>query len=201
MGPSAGEWRQRVGAHFSFLEEHGFHKPTADDSSWWATIAQYSSDRSAVRVSRSVEFQRSEVHLIRLVDGTVPPYPIWVTSAPIDWTLLDNVLIARAPELYRVGALLKGLSDDDVERQLAFWASALRSVAPEFLEGDLTLFADAEEVIRARLQTAPQQLTVSIPDDAPAGAEEAEMRDAAKTVPPEVKIVVRRYRRSANPDR
>jgi len=103
--------------------------------------------------------------------------------------------------LCREGALLSGLSDDDVQRQLAFWASALRSVAPEFLEGDLTLFADAEEVVRERLQLHPQQLTVSIPDDAPAGAEEARMRDAAKTVPPEVKIVVRRYRRPANPDR
>ncbi len=99
MGRSAGEWRQRVEAHFSFLEEHGFDEPTADDSSWWATIAQYSSDRSAVRVSRNVEFQRTEVHLVRFVDGSVLPYPIWITSAPIDWTLLDNVLQARAPEL------------------------------------------------------------------------------------------------------
>jgi len=37
--------------------------------------------------------------LIRLVSGQVPPYPIWITDDRIDWTLLDNVVEARAPDL------------------------------------------------------------------------------------------------------
>lgn len=193
-GPSADEWRQRVEGHFSFLKEHGFGEPTADDSSWWATTALYTSDTSAVHVARSIEYQRAEVQFIRLVDGAVPPYQAWITSAPIVRTLLDNVLQARAPELCREGARLKGLSDDEVERQLAFWASALVTVAPEFLDGDLSLFADAEAVIRARIARRPQQLTVTIPHTSPAGAEAAEMLRMAKKVPPEVKVVVQRSR-------
>ena len=29
----------------------------------------------------------------------MPPYPIWITDDRIDWTLLDNVVEARAPDL------------------------------------------------------------------------------------------------------
>ncbi len=90
------------------------------------------------------------MQLIRLRDGSVPPYPIRVTSDEVCWTLVDNVAQAHQPELYKSVAALKGLADEDVDRQLAFWASALKAVAPEFLKGDLSAFADADAVVRER---------------------------------------------------
>ena len=92
---------------------------TADDSSGWVTSVQYASDLSAVRISRNIEYNRAEVQLIRLRDRAVPPYPIRVTSDEVYWTLLDNVVQGRLPELYKSVAALKGLADEDVERQLA----------------------------------------------------------------------------------
>lgn len=163
VGGAAAEWLQRVDPHFSFLEAVGFDEVTADDSSWWATWVRYTSDLSVVRVDRSIEFNRAEVHLIRLRDGLMARYPVRITSDEVSWTLLDNVVQARQPELYKSVPALKGLADKDVEHQLMFWASALKSVAPEFLEGDFSAFADADAVIRERARRRGQQVVSKDP--------------------------------------
>ena len=87
----------------------GFSTADTDASSWWGTWVQYRSDRAAIRISRSIEFDRADIQLIRLVDGVVPPYPIWITDARIDWTLLDNVVEVRRQDLLAQAATLKGL--------------------------------------------------------------------------------------------
>lgn len=89
-----------VAPSFAFLEAHGFRLSATEDSSAWETW-QYTSAVSAVRVTRSNEFVRADVHLIRLVDGQVPAYPIWITSERMNWALLDNVLEVRTPDLLR----------------------------------------------------------------------------------------------------
>lgn len=98
-----------VEEHFDFLVERGFRLTDVDYSTWTISVT-YGSATSAVQVSKSNEFIRSEVHLVRLVDGKLPPYPIWVTEARIDWTLLDNVLEARAPGLLERSLKLTGSS-------------------------------------------------------------------------------------------
>jgi hypothetical protein len=195
VGASARHWRQSVSSHFAFLEGHGFRLSATDDSSAWETWVQYTSAVSAVRVTRSNEFVRAEVHLIRLVDGQVPVYPIWITSEPVNWALLDNVLEARTPELLEQVA--RGLTDPELDRQLAFWASALMTAAPEFLEGDLTAIADAESIVRQRVRQHPQQVTVWIPDDADPDSVAHQVQVTTATVPPEVRVVTARYQRKS----
>jgi hypothetical protein len=95
VGASARRWTQLVEPHFSFLQTHAFRPSAADDKSWLETWVEYKSDASAVRVANSREFSRVEVHLIRLVKGVVPAYPIWVTSEPLNWVLLDTIVQAR----------------------------------------------------------------------------------------------------------
>lgn len=194
MGASARDWTRLVEPHFSFLQAHGFRLSPADDSSWWETWVQYASDASAVRLARSTEFGRVDVHLIRLVDGAVPPYPVWVTSEPLNWVLLDTVLQARSAELFQQVAAQRGLDDSQVERQLAFWASALVSVAPEFLHGDMAAVDEAETIVRERVHQHPQQATVWVPEDAASDLSARQAQATAATVPPEVSVVVRRYR-------
>jgi hypothetical protein len=195
VGASARHWRQLAGPHFAFLEEHGFRLTATDDSSTWETWVQYTSATSAVRVTRSREFARVEVQLIRLVDGQVPAYPIWVTSEPMNWALLDNVLEARAPELLQRAA--GGVTGPEVDRQLAFWASALATAAPEFLDGDLAAIADAESIVRQRVSQHPQQVTVWIPDDAEPAGSARQAQSTKATVPPEVRVVTAQYQRKA----
>ena len=75
-------WRKAVAVHFDFLLSHGFAHDGVEIDSFWATSSTYRSSSAAVRVTRSTEFTRVDVSLIRLVDGKVPTYPIWVTAGP-----------------------------------------------------------------------------------------------------------------------
>jgi hypothetical protein len=195
VGASARRWRQLVAPHFAFLEGHGFRLSATNDSSTWETWVQYTSAISAVRITRSREFARAEVHLIRLVDGQVPAYPIWVTSERMNWALLDNVLEARSPELLQPEA--GGLTNPELDRQLAFWASALVTAAPDFLDGDLTAMSEAETIVRQRVSQHPQQVTVWIPDDADSASVAHQMQATKASVPPEVRVVTARYRRGS----
>jgi hypothetical protein len=135
------------------------------------------------------------MHLIRLVDGQVPAYPIWVTSDQINWTLLDNVLKARSPDLLQ--RVAGGLTEPELDRQLAFWASALVTAAPEFLDGDLTAMSEAEKIVRQRVSQHPQQVTVWIPGDADSASVTCQMQAIEASVPPEVRVVTAQYRRGS----
>ena len=195
MGKEAAKWLKAVDPHFGFLAAHGFGRRDLDDSSFWSIWVQYQSETSAIRISKSNEFVRSEVHLIRLVNGEVPPYPIWITSDRIDWTLLDTVVEARQPDLMSEVARQRGLNSSELDEQLQFWARVLRDVAGDFLNGDFAPLDEAAEIVRARVADNPQGVQVWLPDDAPDGAEAEEGAAVAATVPPEVSVSVRRYRR------
>jgi hypothetical protein len=191
---AAKAWERRVREHFDFLVEHGFRFDHVETSSW-ATTVLYLSPTLGLEVTRSVEFDRVELELLRLVAGELPEYDVWVTDSQRNRVLFDNVLIARAPEVDEASRALSGLSREEVEKQLRFWADALRSVAPDFLDGDDAPLREGERVIRQRVAENPQELTIWLPGDA-SQEEEARARDEARqTAPPNVEVSVRRYRR------
>lgn len=192
MGELAKSWERDVRQHFDFLLEHGFRFDAVEER-WWATSATYLSSTLGVEITRSVEFNRVEITLMRLVEGRAPEVEIWLTERPLERVLFDNVLAARAPD--RLESLAGGLSEPEVDAQLRIWAALLRSAAPEFLEGDDAAIRDAEQAIRRRNADSPQEVTIWLPSDA-SEADEARAREKAeRTTPPEVRIVVRRYER------
>jgi hypothetical protein len=185
-------WERRVRAEYDFLLESGFRFEHVDDGVW-ATAAVYLSSTLGVEVTRSAEFGRVEISLLRLVDGQLPEHEIWVTERPINRMLFDNVLLARAPHLLE--KVPTGLSTREVDRQLRLWAELLRSVAPDFLEGDDAPIVEAEQVIRQRVAEHPQELTIWLPSDASSADEERARVEAQGTAPRNVRITVRRYAR------
>ena len=166
----------------------------AEERSQWETSVVYKSRQVALKISLSREFHRAEVNLIRLVDDEVPPYPIWITEEVLNWTLLDNVIEARRPDL-SAQIPSGGLQEDELERQLETWAELLRLVAPEFLEGDPSAIDDAAVVIRQRVGEHPQQVTVWLPEDTPSNADRDLVGDVRGSVPPNVDVKVARYSR------
>ena len=75
---SAIAWRAIVSPHFGFLETRFHWSLTAmNDSGNWETSVTYSRDPAAVIVRYSVEFDRAEVELVRMIDGKIPPVPIF----------------------------------------------------------------------------------------------------------------------------
>jgi hypothetical protein len=191
---AANAWERQVREHFDYLVEHGFRFDHVEEK-WWATTARYLSATLGIEVTRSVEFNRVEISLLRLVDGKLPEYEVWVTDSPRNRVLLDNVLIARSPELDEKSRALKGLSSEEEEKQLRFWADALRSVAPDFLDGDDAPLRDGEQVVRQRVAENPQELTIWLPGDASQEEENRAREEARQAAPPNVEISVRRYRR------
>ena len=191
---AAKAWERRVREHFDFLVEHGFRFDRVEASSW-ATTAFYLSPTLGLEMTRSVEFNRVEITLLRLVHGELPEYEVWVTDSPLNRVLFDNVLIARAPELDEASRGLKGLSSDEEDKQLRFWADALRSVAPDFLDGDDAALREGEQVVRQRVAENPQELTIWLPGDASQAEEDRAREEARQTAPPNVEVSVRRYHR------
>jgi hypothetical protein len=189
---AAKQWERRVSAHFDFLVDHGFHLDRVDHS-FWATTAIYVSSTLGLEVTRSVEFSRVEITILRLVDGHLPELEIWVTERPIHRMLFDNVLVARAPNVAE--QMPTGLSKREVETQLRLWADLLRSVAPDFLEGSDAAIVEAERVVRQRVAENPQELTVWLPSDATDARERRAREDAERTALDSVRVTVRRYRR------
>jgi hypothetical protein len=184
-------WETRVKKHFSFLADHGFRFDHVDDE-WWATTAVFLSSTLGVEVANSVEFRRVEIALLRLVEGQPPEPEVWVTEAPINRVLFDNVLEARAPDV--LGQLPSGLSRREVAEQLRLYAELLRTVVPDFLNGSDAALLDGERVIRQRVQENPQQMTLWLPVDASEGDEAEARAEAERTTPPEVRVVVKRYK-------
>jgi hypothetical protein len=186
----AKRWEACVKRHFDFLTAFEFRFDHVEDK-WWATTAVYLSAALGVEVTRSVEFDRVEITLLRLVEGEAPEAEVWVTDRPINRVLFDNVLEARGSELLR--QIPTGLSQRVVEEQLQLYAELLRTVVSDFLQGSDAALPEGERVIRERVAANPQEVTIWLPGDA-SEADEARARAEAERVnPSEVRIVVRRY--------
>ncbi|HLM94087.1 MAG TPA: hypothetical protein VK273_09775 [Gaiellaceae bacterium] len=186
------EWESLVKRHLDFLSDFGFRLDHVDEK-WWATSAVYLSDLLGIEVTRSMEFGRVEITLLRLIEAKPPEVEVWLSEHPLDRVLFDNVLEARAPDQLR--SLASGISDDEVQEQLCRYGELLVTVVPDFLEGGDAALGEGEAVIRKRAAANPQELTVWLPSDA-SEADEADARaKAERATPPEVRIVVRRYSR------
>jgi hypothetical protein len=134
-----------------------------DDHSNWETTVTYCGNASAVVVRYSVEFDRTEVELVRLVDGKVPAVPIFIhADTPMYRGWLDNLLAIREPVAAEELRHLTGLGHRSVERTLRFEAEALRKYAADILSGDLHGFADIERSIRQQVSKQPPTITLHL---------------------------------------
>ncbi len=195
----AAAWQSKVDEHFGYLRtKYSFRITQADASSSWQWSVLYETDTTAIKIIRSVEFNRVEIKLIRLVDGTLPEVPIFITQdAVLNSSLFDNLLGTRAPDVLDEYIAMQGLEDAQVEKCLAFLAVALEQYASDVLHGDLTAaFAAMERVVKQRVKEHPEVITVHSPEDAPPGEEERVMAEYQGLFPG-VPVGVRRYRRPA----
>jgi hypothetical protein len=93
----------------------------------------FRSEKLGIEVARSVEFDRVEINLLRLVGRQAPEQEVWVTDRPINRILFDNVLEARGSDF--LGQIPTGLSRPVIEEQLRLYAELLRTVVPGLPQG------------------------------------------------------------------
>ncbi len=178
-------WKAQVATHFGFLETtYGFHFANVDGSSWWQTTVRYDSPLLAVRIDNSVEFERVEVWLTRLVDGQLPEYPVFINpDTPINYVILDRVLQVRAPQKAEKLIELKGLSNEQVERNLVFLADALRVYCDDVLRGDFAIFDVIAKQMHEYAREHPQNIRIILPDTAAPGDEAPLVMELQKNHP------------------
>lgn len=182
-----------VEANVDFLSDLNFQLVSIEVETWWHVSVMYSSDTSAIRFVRDFEADGCEVLLGRLVDGQVPPQPIWVSAEPVNWVPLDAVLETRAPELLEQVRRLRGVGNEDVTRQLRFWSEALQQVVRDFLDGDMACINEGAIVLTQRLEF--ETLTVSLPEDPSDDEMRRAIEEARATAPPGIRVVGQRYQR------
>lgn len=187
-------WKAQVAAHFGYLEtEYGFRFATADASKWWETYLLYTSPFLAIKVARSVEFDCVELWLIRLVDGQIPEYPIFINpDTPINYVMLDRVVAERAPKEAEKFHTLRGLSDEQVENTLRFLAAALHAFGDDALRGNFAIFDMIAEQLHQNAREHPQEIKVWLPDTAQPG-EERPLVETLHRLHPQQPIVVGHY--------
>jgi hypothetical protein len=191
------QWAEQVERHFGFLARYGFAVTDIEASTWWEVRVTYRSPRSAVAVIRSVEFQRVEVQLMRLADGELPEYPIFVVdSVPVNTFYADDLLELRLDGADEVLASQHGLEPQEVEAQLAVWSEVLRDYGGDLLAGDLSVLDELEQMVRDRARQHRHEVVIWLPESASADEEAHAVDDTRTTVPEGVAVVARRYRQT-----
>ena len=82
----------------------------------------FRSEKLGIEVARSVEFDRVEINLLRLVGRQAPEQEVWVTDRPI----CGSDFLGQIPT---------GLSRPVIEEQLRLYAELLRTVVPGLPQG------------------------------------------------------------------
>lgn len=194
---AAEAWAEQVERHFGFIDRFGFVLTSVDASNLWEVRATYRSERAALAVIRSVEFQRVEVQLMRLIDGELPEYPIFVVdSVAVNTFYVDDLVALRRADADQVLARQHGLLAEEVEDQLTFWSDALREHGQDFLAGDLRVLDELERLVRDRTRQYPQEVVVWLPDSASAEERAHAIKRAQADVPAGVTVTARRYRQA-----
>lgn len=190
-------WEALVDPYFRSLRTD-YHCVIADrsDEDWWSTRIVYQNTTTAAEISYSVEFERVEVQLVRLVGEQRPPYPIFIAEQSLlHHFLLDSLLRLRAPELLRSMQPKFSLEPHDVPVQLSLWSAALKEFGADVLRGDFSVFDVLESDLRDHVRRNPEQLQVWVPRNAGDAAEDDRSLARVRRMHPAIPGVVREYSR------
>jgi hypothetical protein len=151
---NAREWADTVDVHFGFLAEHGFTIAEKDASWHWTWDVVYRCGPAAVVVTQDRQGPCVDVQLVR-----ASPVPLarryLIRDGEVSGVARAIKLIwLRAPNpndlLEQIQGL--GLTRDEIDTQLAFWADILRTYGGDFLSGDLRVLDEPDPVVQRRTQ-------------------------------------------------
>jgi hypothetical protein len=158
----ADEWQSFVTPYFGYLEtDYGFRVTQVDASSPWRIRMIYQTATTAIYVDCNFEFLRVEVSLVRLLDGELPPYPVFIRrNTTMHEFMLDSLLHIRAQHLLPEIWDLQGLGEEKIKQSLKLFGQALNDYAADILRGDFSIFATLEDATKKRVQKMQQRRQV-----------------------------------------
>lgn len=145
--PEADRWPRQVHEAFGFLEELGFR--VVDTGTYrlgdWTL---FSNGYAGIHIDCDGDTRTLEVTLIRIDDGQFPPR-WWERQIPRVTLGLREVADVLAPQsLIGESGLPRLEREADRAAHLLFWASVLRAVANDWLQGDRDWFDTVERRVR-----------------------------------------------------
>lgn len=188
-------WKALVSVPFGYLTRDFGCKVVGREDNSWVTKLIYQNETTGVEVTYSIEFDRAEVSLVRLIKGRRPAYPIFISEQEqLHHYLLDSLLLLRAPEALDAIKPYFSLTEGAVKEALSRWANALRKYGSDPLKGDFSVFDEMEAIVRARVRDHPELITLWVPEATSADAENKE-RERLRAIHPQIPVILRRYRR------
>jgi hypothetical protein len=138
---------------FGFLTtDHGFKVATIDKDNYGCYIT-YSNDVVAVKVSYEIKDGGLFVMLCRMVNGKLPPYPIFISSEmTLNWFDLEDVVGLKNPSIELEPEFVDPVKPTakELKTNLKKYAEALKAYAADILGGDFSSFAGLEKIVKRR---------------------------------------------------
>jgi hypothetical protein len=140
--------------YFSYLSsEYGLERIAAEKNSLACSVT-FSNNRIGVQISFEMKDGGIFVMLIRLVDGKLPPYEIFIKPGTVvNHFDLEDIVDLEDPE----AALEQKYADDsdptiqELEDNLHRYAEALHKYGNDILSGDFSIFPELEEIVKRRI--------------------------------------------------
>jgi hypothetical protein len=145
---NADRFEHAVQSAFAFLEDDFGMTVKLESNAerrrhWWGRYVTYVNDRMFLRVELDNRDRAFNILLGPLVDGEIPPYPIFLErdDEPLTWFPLWAILQSRGVE----DPPFSFAEDEQLDAELSAWAAALRDHAAAALAGD---FDELREPVR-----------------------------------------------------
>ena len=136
---------------FAFLKEKYDCESVTVERDKFGIYISYRNATTAVRISFEPRERGIFVLLSRLVDGKIPPYPIFVSSnTVIDSFYLDDVIMLRNPTTKIQQKSPERHTKPWFVKQLSIYANSLTEVADDILKGNFEIFEDLERIVKER---------------------------------------------------
>lgn len=141
-----------VRERFAFLTELFAMRRIKVEKSARGEAVTYRNTTTGVRITFEPMDGGIFVYVIRLRDGKVPPYPIFIKEDTVlDWFRIQEITSVREPSLQLVRSLKEASfhpPKGELTRILTPMARAVRKHCGDILRGDLTLLDELEPKLR-----------------------------------------------------
>lgn len=153
-------FEQLCAKHFKFLiERYGFKKLKPDKDAYGCRVT-YIGKTTGVKVSYEYKDGGLFVLLARLINGKMPPYPVFVKpDSVLNQFYLEDIVAVKHPSFQ-----LKQNFDDivnptleELESSLSNYAEALQIYGQDILKGDFSIFSKLEERVKKRAEGLRKQ--------------------------------------------
>lgn len=133
---------------FSFLQSD-FECSVSTIEDVYQTKVVYQNETTATIISFEPRESHVFVLLSRLIDGNIPPYPIFIKAeTALNMFYLDDLINLRSPS-WKIQQS-DNITEQNLERILTEYAKALKTYGQDVLNGDFTVFSDLEEIVKKR---------------------------------------------------